>query len=252
MPRRSTAPIRSPWPMRWRASAPCSCRGQGPALLDVECYRSTGHSTTDANVYRTQGGDAAWEPLDPIRHMPRRAAWPKASSTRRGEASMRERGRAADPRASPRAAVDPAAAPIVDIAGRPDADRPPDVLRPEIAVPAGEPKLLAAPETSARIRQDAKKSRTGLGPDGAKLSADARDHAARRAVRGDPPPHDPRRAPHRLWRGVPRMGRRLRRLSRPLRHPALRAPVQFADLGSGHRRHRRGPCAWKAAARWSN
>ena len=28
--------------------------GEGPALLDVECYRSTGHSTTDANVYRTK------------------------------------------------------------------------------------------------------------------------------------------------------------------------------------------------------
>ena len=41
----------------------------------------------------------------------------------------------------------------------------------EIAVPTGEVKLLAAPETSARIRQDAKKSRSGIGPDGAKLSA---------------------------------------------------------------------------------
>ena len=40
----------------------------------------------------------------------------------------------------------------------------------EIPVPAGEVKLLGAPETSARIRQDAKKSRTGLGPDGQKLS----------------------------------------------------------------------------------
>jgi len=40
--------------------------GEGPALLDVECYRSTGHSTTDANVYRTKEELAAWEAHDPI------------------------------------------------------------------------------------------------------------------------------------------------------------------------------------------
>jgi 2-oxoisovalerate dehydrogenase E1 component len=40
----------------------------------------------------------------------------------------------------------------------------------EIAVPMGEVRLLAPPETTARIRQDAKKSRSGLGPDGQKLS----------------------------------------------------------------------------------
>ncbi len=40
--------------------------GQGPALLDVECYRSGGHSTTDASVYRTKEELAAWEAFDPI------------------------------------------------------------------------------------------------------------------------------------------------------------------------------------------
>ena len=37
--------------------------GKGPALLDVECYRTGGHSTTDANVYRTKEELAAWEPV---------------------------------------------------------------------------------------------------------------------------------------------------------------------------------------------
>ena len=41
-------------------------RGEGPALLDVECYRSGGHSTTDANVYRTREELAAWDAHDPI------------------------------------------------------------------------------------------------------------------------------------------------------------------------------------------
>ena len=39
--------------------------GEGPALLDIECYRYSGHSTTDTNAYRSRdemkAGDA-----DPI------------------------------------------------------------------------------------------------------------------------------------------------------------------------------------------
>src|SRR5208283_2046898 len=41
--------------------------GQGPALLDVECYRFVGHSPSDANVYRTQDELRAWEQCDPIK-----------------------------------------------------------------------------------------------------------------------------------------------------------------------------------------
>ncbi|MBN9009748.1 MAG: thiamine pyrophosphate-dependent dehydrogenase E1 component subunit alpha, partial [Rhizobiales bacterium] len=40
--------------------------GRGPALLDVECYRLSGHSTTDANAYRTREELAAWQEQDPI------------------------------------------------------------------------------------------------------------------------------------------------------------------------------------------
>lgn len=41
-------------------------RGEGPAVLDVECYRSTGHSTSDANAYRSREELEAWSPYDPI------------------------------------------------------------------------------------------------------------------------------------------------------------------------------------------
>lgn len=44
--------------------------GRGPALLDVECYRSGGHSTTDANAYRTREELKLWEPFDPIGRLP--------------------------------------------------------------------------------------------------------------------------------------------------------------------------------------
>lgn len=37
-----------------RRKRPLLEAGQGPALLDVECYRFAGHSTSDANVYRSR------------------------------------------------------------------------------------------------------------------------------------------------------------------------------------------------------
>ena len=40
--------------------------GRGPAILDVECYRYCGHSTTDVNAYRTKDEIAAWDAVDPI------------------------------------------------------------------------------------------------------------------------------------------------------------------------------------------
>lgn len=38
----------------------------GPALLDIQCYRSVGHSTTDGNVYRSRSEIDSWRPYDPI------------------------------------------------------------------------------------------------------------------------------------------------------------------------------------------
>ncbi len=48
------------------AEARLLTEGKGPALLDVEAYRISGHSTTDANVYRTREEMQAWSPHDPI------------------------------------------------------------------------------------------------------------------------------------------------------------------------------------------
>jgi 2-oxoisovalerate dehydrogenase E1 component len=142
--------------------------GQGPALLDVECYRSGGHSTTDANVYRSKEELAAWEAHDPIASYAARLV---AEGIMDDDAvqAMKD-GVVASIAAVTRAAVDPAAAPIIDIPSDPTLIGRLMFSHDEIPVPAGEVKLLTAPETSARIRQDAKKSRTGIGPDGQKLS----------------------------------------------------------------------------------
>ncbi len=41
-------------------------KGQGPCLLDLECYRYSGHSTSDANAYRSREEIKAWTQHDPI------------------------------------------------------------------------------------------------------------------------------------------------------------------------------------------
>jgi 2-oxoisovalerate dehydrogenase E1 component len=142
--------------------------GKGPALLDVECYRSTGHSTTDANVYRTREELAAWESLDPIASFSARLVAEDVMSEADVAAVRDEVINLIG--AVTRTAVDPAASPIIDIAADPMQIGRLMFSHEEIPVPAGEVRLLAQPETSSRIRQDAKKSREGFGPDGAKLS----------------------------------------------------------------------------------
>jgi 2-oxoisovalerate dehydrogenase E1 component len=143
--------------------------GQGPALLDVECYRSGGHSTTDANVYRTKEELAAWDKYDPITSYS--AMLVEAGIMDDAAVQAMRSGVEASMAAVTRAAIDPVAAPIIDIPSDPTLIGRLMFSNGEIPVPSGDVKLLAAPETSARIRQDAKKSRAGVGPAGEKLSA---------------------------------------------------------------------------------
>lgn len=140
--------------------------GRGPALLDVECYRSGGHSTTDANAYRTREELALWEAHDPIARFATQLIAHGVLAAAAVDAMKQEVTAAIA--AVTRAAV--AAAPV-DVPADPTLIGRLMFSHEEIAVPAGEVKLLAAPETSARIRQDAKKARFGIGPDGQKLSA---------------------------------------------------------------------------------
>ena len=143
--------------------------GQGPALLDIECYRSGGHSTTDANVYRTREELAAWATYDPIASYAARLV--KEGVAAASDVEKMKADVEASIAAVTRAAVDPVAAPPVNIPSDPTLIGKLMFSNVEIPVPAGEVKLLAAPETSARIRQDAQKSRSGIGPSGEKLSA---------------------------------------------------------------------------------
>ncbi len=143
--------------------------GNGPALLDIECYRFSGHSTTDANAYRTKEEIAAWDQHDAIASFAARLIGEGILDA--GAVEQMKADVTSAITAITRAAVNPEAAPSIDVPADPTLIGRLMFSNVNIPVPEGEVKLLAAPETSARIRQDQKKSRTGIGPDGQKLSA---------------------------------------------------------------------------------
>lgn len=142
--------------------------GNGPALLDVECYRVSGHSATDANVYRSKEEMEAWAAHDPI-------ALFSASLTQSGvldaagldalKADVAEKMRRIT-----EAVVDPAIAPIVNVKARPTLIGELMFSNTEIAEPATPAPTLADPAASQRVKQNARKSRFGINEAGEKLS----------------------------------------------------------------------------------
>ncbi|HZP20733.1 MAG TPA: thiamine pyrophosphate-dependent enzyme [Bauldia sp.] len=142
--------------------------GQGPALLDVEVYRSAGHSTTDANVYRSREEMQAWAAHDPIVLF---AAELRNGGLldQAGEDAMRAEV-AGLIRTVTAAAVDPAVSPVIDVASDPTLIGRLMFSNRERDEDGKATRLSAAPETSAQVRQLAKKSRTGRTDAGEKLS----------------------------------------------------------------------------------
>jgi 2-oxoisovalerate dehydrogenase E1 component len=49
-----------------RRKRPLLEAGEGPVLLDVQCYRHSGHSSSDANAYRSKEERELWRAVDPI------------------------------------------------------------------------------------------------------------------------------------------------------------------------------------------
>ena len=142
--------------------------GRGPAILDVECYRFCGHSTTDVNAYRTKDEIAAWDAIDPISTFRDSLAAEGILDSAAADAIQTEVD--ARMKAVFAAAADPEVAPPVNLGadgagiGRrmfSDCETPPNGRAPE---PAADPSRVA------RIRQNAKKSRSGRDADGEPLS----------------------------------------------------------------------------------
>ncbi len=142
--------------------------GNGPALLDIECYRQSGHSTSDANVYRTREEMKAWQSHDAII---------------RYASELQEQGvlsevETDDLRSSVQqmitkvleAASDFSNAPAVDIPACPTMIG--ELMFSNTSIDLANTAVDSSVDLTAasRIRQNAKKSRAGLDTDGNALS----------------------------------------------------------------------------------
>jgi 2-oxoisovalerate dehydrogenase E1 component len=140
--------------------------GHGPVLLDVVTYRYSGHSPSDASSYRTKEEVALWQDVDCIRSFGEYLVAGKIAKTDELEAIQKnalERLRritelAVSLEISPR--IQPAPDAIGDLMFSNGNMEKMDDRKPEMLLPAAQnPRLIA----------NAKKSRTGVGPDGKPL-----------------------------------------------------------------------------------
>jgi 2-oxoisovalerate dehydrogenase E1 component len=142
--------------------------GKGPALLDVECYRISGHSTTDTNVYRSKEEMEAWSAHDPIHSFGASLIDAGVVTSDRVDAMKAEV--AEKIRSITAAAVNPAIAPIVDVKADPIRIGRLMFSHTEIPIPDSPVPTLSDPATNQRLKQNARKSRFGLSETGEKLS----------------------------------------------------------------------------------
>ena len=140
---------------------------KGPALLDVECYRSVGHSTTDGNAYRSRDELKLWEAHDPIVQFG--GELESAGVMTAGDIEAMREAVGEQILAVTRAAVDPAIAPPVDVAADPTRIGRTMFSDMEIDVPATPAPLTQPLEKSAAMRGLARKARFGLAEDGSVL-----------------------------------------------------------------------------------
>lgn len=143
-------------------------KGEGPALLDVLCYRTSGHSTSDANAYRSRDELKAWAPHDPIVKFADSLVGAGVLGQSEVETMREEVG--ARIAAVTRAVVDPKIAPPVDIASAPTlvgdmmfSHRQRDLIEDEV-------QTLKDPQDVAAFKSIARKARFGLDDGGKPLS----------------------------------------------------------------------------------
>jgi 2-oxoisovalerate dehydrogenase E1 component len=144
--------------------------GQGPALIDAECYRFVGHSTTDASAYRTKEEIEGWRSLDPIISF---AAQLKTAGVLDDEAEAAMIARVKQTIQQITAlSVDPEASPPIDIRRDPLAvGRLMFKNEMPLLAETGAGELVQPAETCSRVVQLAKRSRVGRSPEGKRLSA---------------------------------------------------------------------------------
>jgi 2-oxoisovalerate dehydrogenase E1 component len=146
--------------------------GRGPVLLDIVTYRYSGHSPSDASSYRTKEEVALWQDVDCISSFGKDLVAAKVAAEEDLQAiqhSAQERMRritelAVSPQLSPRVKVGgmgPGSDPIGDMMFSNGNEEKLDDRQPE---------MLIAPAQNPRILANARKSRSGIGPDGKPLA----------------------------------------------------------------------------------
>ena len=142
--------------------------GRGPALLDVECYRMSGHSTTDANAYRSRDEIRLWEAHDPIAAFAARLI--DAGALTEDDVTRMKSSVADRIQAITAAAVDPKIAPPVNVAADPTLIGRKMFSGRERALPPTRTECLKPPEEVAAFKSLGRKARYGLDADGNRLS----------------------------------------------------------------------------------
>lgn len=140
----------------------------GPALIDCQCYRQSGHSTSDASAYRTADEIEAWRSVDPIEEFANKLRTgglidePWRHST---DLWARERITEAF-----RLAVDDVVSPRLDPRVEPDSISRymfARVRHPRVPAVGGD--LLMNPGDSTRVSQLEARDRRGVSEDGSRL-----------------------------------------------------------------------------------
>ena len=138
--------------------------GAGPALLDIECYRYSGHSTTDTNAYRSRDEMKAWQAHDPIaRFRDRLVDGGVITAAAADDMAARVEGQI---EAVTRAVVDRQNAPAVDIAANSTIIGEMTFNGEEVAPGERATDLLAEPADIGAMKSIARKARFGLDESG--------------------------------------------------------------------------------------
>jgi 2-oxoisovalerate dehydrogenase E1 component len=144
--------------------------GRGPVLLDIITYRYSGHSPSDASSYRTKEEVALWQDVDCIASYGKDLVAAKIAAAEDLQAiqqSAQERIRRIT-----ELAVSLQVSPRVRVGGRGPSDAIGDLMFSNGNVEKfddRQPEMLIAPAANPRILANARKSRSGIGPDGKPL-----------------------------------------------------------------------------------
>ena len=142
--------------------------GEGPALLDIECYRYSGHSTTDTNAYRSRDEMKAWQAHDPITRFRDRLV--DGGVITAGEADEMVELAGAQIEAVTRVVVDRQLAPAVDLEASPTIIGDMTFNNEAIELGGRAEDLLAEPAETGAVKSIMRKARSGIAEDGSQLS----------------------------------------------------------------------------------